>query len=119
MEIRRLDPYEEDQAEAVYRALRVGASADREAPVVEERHALLASLRGNASNPNTDRRAYGAWQGSECLGALLLSLPRRENTHIAEIEVSVPPGAKEWAPRSSSMPAISPSPKAVACSRPR
>jgi len=94
MEIRRLDPHEEDQAEAVYQALRAGASADREAPVVEEQDALLASLRGNDSNPNTDRRAYGAWQGTECIGALLLSLPRRENRHIAEIEVSVPPGAR-------------------------
>lgn len=94
MEIRRLDPREEDQAAAVYRALRAGASADREAPVVEEFDALLASLRGNEANPNTDRRAYGAWQGDECLGALLVSLPRRENTHIAEVEVSVPPDAR-------------------------
>jgi RimJ/RimL family protein N-acetyltransferase len=94
MEIRRLDPLEEDQAKAVYRTLRAGASADREAAVVEEFDALLASLRGNDSNPNTDRRAFGAWQGGECVGALLLSLPRRENTHMAEIEVSVPPGAR-------------------------
>lgn len=94
MEIRRLDPHEQDQAEAVYRALRAGASADREAPVVEERDAFLVSLRDNDSNPNTDRRAYGAWRGGECLGAMLLGLPRRENKHIAEIEVSVPPGAR-------------------------
>lgn len=94
MEIRGLDPREQDEAEAVYRALRDGASAGREAPVVEERDALLASLRGNDSNPNTDRRAYGAWQGTACLGAMLIALPRRENTHMAEIEVSVPPGAR-------------------------
>ncbi|MBO0913931.1 GNAT family N-acetyltransferase [Streptomyces laculatispora] len=94
MDIRRLDPHDEDRAEAVYRALRAGASADREAPVVEERDALLTSLRENESNPNTDRRVYGAWQGMECLGALLLGLPRRENTHTAKIEVSVPPGAR-------------------------
>jgi hypothetical protein len=43
-----------------YRALREAASADRVAPVVVEREAVLTSLRSNDGNPSYDRRAYAA-----------------------------------------------------------
>ena len=94
MEIRRLDPHRPDEPDVWYRALREAESADRVAPVVVEREAVLTSLRSNDSNPNHDRRAYGAWRGTECVGTALLDLPRRDNTHLAEIAIGVPPRAR-------------------------
>ncbi|WP_406406259.1 GNAT family N-acetyltransferase [Streptomyces halstedii] len=94
MEIRRLDPRRHDETDAWYRALREASSADRVAPVVVEREALLTSLRSNDDNPNCDRRAYGAWCGTRCVGAALLVLPRHDNTHLAEIGIDVPPHAR-------------------------
>jgi GNAT superfamily N-acetyltransferase len=94
MDIRRLDLHLSDEADTWYAAMREAAGADREAPVVVEREALLTSLRSNDANPNYDRRAYGAWEGSVCVGTALIDLPRRDNTHLAEIEICVPPGAR-------------------------
>lgn len=61
---------------------------------VVEREALLTSLRSNDGNPNYDRRAFGAWRGTECVGTALLVLPRRDNTRLAEIGTGVPPCAR-------------------------
>ena len=94
MEIHRLGPHRPDENEAWYAAMRAAASTDRTAPVVVERDALLTSLRSNDSNPNYDRRAYGAWDGAQCVGTGLIELPRRDNTHLAELEVCVPPHAR-------------------------
>ncbi|MBR7839024.1 GNAT family N-acetyltransferase, partial [Actinospica durhamensis] len=94
MEIRPLDLHSPDETEVWYAAMRAAAGADRVAPVVVERDALLTSLRSNAANPNYDRRGYGAWQGRECVGTALIDLPRRENTHLAEVEICVPPQAR-------------------------
>ncbi|HET9171731.1 MAG TPA: GNAT family N-acetyltransferase [Actinospica sp.] len=96
MEIRRLDPHGSDRTELDpwYRAMREGSAADRVAPIVVEREAVMTSLRSNESNPNYDRRAYGAWDGEECVGTAIIGLPRRDNTHVAEIEIAVPPHAR-------------------------
>ncbi|WP_051452112.1 GNAT family N-acetyltransferase [Actinospica robiniae] len=94
MEIRHVDLHRTDETEAWYAALREAASADRVAPVVEERDALFNSLRNNDANPTYDRRAYGAWRGTECVGTALIDLPRRDNVHLAEIEIGVPPHAR-------------------------
>ena len=94
MDIRRLDPHDEVDAAQWYSALRVGSSADLTAPFVIGEQAALTSLRSNDGNPYTDRRAYGAWEGDRCLGASLLDLPRRDNTHAATIELSVVPPAR-------------------------
>lgn len=94
MEIRRVDLHCTDETDAWYATLHQAASADRVAPVVEERDALLTSLRSNDVNPNYDRRAFGAWQGDVCVGTALIDLPRRDNTHIAEVDVGVPPHAR-------------------------
>jgi len=94
MEIRRVDLHRTAEAAAWYAALREAASADRVAPVVEERDALLTSLRSNDANPNYDRRAYGAWRGETCVGAALIDLPRRDNVHLAEVDIAVPPHAR-------------------------
>lgn len=90
MDIRRLDP-QDDSAHRWYAALYAGAAADRTAPIVVAESSLLTALRTNADNPNFDRHGYGAWEGTTCLGAATLDLPRRENLHLAEIDVNVPP----------------------------
>lgn len=94
MEIRRVDLHRTEETGLWYVAMREAASADRVAPVVEEREALFTSLRSNDANPNYDRRAYGAWQGETCVGTALIDLPRRDNLHLAELEIGVPPHAR-------------------------
>lgn len=94
MEIRRVDLHNPEEADLWYAAVRAAASADRVAPVVEERDALFTSLRSNDANPNYDRRAYGAWLGGACVGTALIDVPRRDNRHLAELEIGVPPHAR-------------------------
>lgn len=94
MEIRPLDLECASEADAWYRALSDAESAGLVAPVVLEREAVLTSLRSNDTNPSSDRRAFGAWRGAECVGAAVLGLPRRANAHLAEIELGVPPAAR-------------------------
>ncbi|MGY0230716.1 GNAT family N-acetyltransferase [Longispora urticae] len=86
MDIRRLDPHDENTASAWYEAFRAGGVALREAPTFFAADAVLGSLRTNDT-----RHAYGAWSGDVCLGAALLDLPARANTHMAELELNVPP----------------------------
>jgi GNAT superfamily N-acetyltransferase len=94
MELRGLDLNCPGETEAWYRALSEAESAGLVTPVVVEREAVLTSLRSNSGNPDCDRRAYGAWRGTECVGAALLDLPRRDNAHLAQIELGVPPRAR-------------------------
>lgn len=95
MDLRRIDPHEDTAARAWFATLRAGATAGREAPLFMGEAPTFASLRSNDDNPFTDRRAYAAWEGARCLGALLLALPRRDNTHLAEVEVlAVPPAER-------------------------
>jgi GNAT superfamily N-acetyltransferase len=95
VEIRRLDLECDDEARAWHDALREAQSAGLVAPLVSTRAAILTSLRTNDSNPNTDRRGFGAWQGTECVGAAILGLPRRGNGHLADIQLGVPPRARK------------------------
>lgn len=94
MDIRALDLECPTEADAWYGALSAAESAGLVAPVVLGREAVLTSLRSNDSNPSSDRRAYGAWRGAECVGAAVLGLPRRGNVGLAEIELGVPPFAR-------------------------
>jgi GNAT superfamily N-acetyltransferase len=94
MEIRSLDLSCPGETQAWYRALSDAQSAGLVAPVVIQREAVLTSLRSNSSNPSSDRRAYGAWHEAECVGAALLDLPRRDNAHLAHLELGVPPRAR-------------------------
>lgn len=94
MEIRGLDLKCAGETDAWYRALSEAESAGLVAPVVLGREAVLTSLRSNDTNPNSNRRAFGAWLVAECVGAAVLGLPRRGNAHLAEIELGVPPGAR-------------------------
>jgi GNAT superfamily N-acetyltransferase len=90
MDIRPLNLTDTAEASGWYAAYAAGATAGRTAPLVHTEKAVLTSLRTNGENPNSDRRAYGAWDGDTCLGAALLELPRKENTHLAAVEVVVP-----------------------------
>jgi GNAT superfamily N-acetyltransferase len=94
MEIRALDLDCAGEADAWYRALSEAESAGLVAPVALGREAVLTSLRSNDTNPSSDRRAFGAWSGAECVGAAVLALPRSGNAHLAEIELGVPSGAR-------------------------
>ncbi|MEV6969277.1 GNAT family N-acetyltransferase [Hamadaea sp. NPDC051192] len=86
MEIRRLDPQDVTAAAGWYEAFRSGGVADREAPTFFAAESVLGPLRDNEA-----RHAYGAWAGDTCLGAALLHLEKPPNTHLAEIELNVPP----------------------------
>ena len=90
MDIRPLDLADDTEASGWYAAYAAGATAGRTAPLVHTERALLTSLRANDENPNSDRRAFGAWDGDLCVGAALLELPREENTHLAAVELVVP-----------------------------
>lgn len=94
MEIRSLDPHDDGAAREWYSALYEGAADARVAPLVTSEVSLLTSLRSNDSNPNTDRRALGAWFGERCLGTALIDLPRVENVHLADIDIAVRPGER-------------------------
>jgi GNAT superfamily N-acetyltransferase len=94
MEIRALDLDCPSEADAWYRALSEAQSAGLVAPLVLGREAVLTSLRSNDTNPSSDRRGFGAWRGAGCVGAAILSLPRRGNAHLADIQLGVPPGAR-------------------------
>ncbi len=76
MDIRGLDLDSAGETDAWYRALSTAESADLVAPVVLGPEAVLTSLRSNDTNPSSDRRAFGAWRGAECVGAAVLGLPR-------------------------------------------
>jgi GNAT superfamily N-acetyltransferase len=104
MRIERLTTFDDQTAGRWFDAYSAGASAGRVAPLITSRDRQLASLAADATNPNRHREAWGAWDGGPCLGVLLAEWPRRENRHLAEIEVDVPPahrgrgaGAALWA----------------------
>ncbi|MGI8879054.1 MAG: GNAT family N-acetyltransferase [Jatrophihabitans sp.] len=91
MELRALDPTNAVEAAAWYAAMHCGAAAERTAPAIIGEQAVLTSLRTNDANVVNDRRACGAWDGSVCLGAVTLGMPRQENGELAAIDVTVPP----------------------------
>lgn len=91
MQIRELDPTDDDTFDRWYAAFHAGAVHARVAPLVESAGALRTSLRSNADNIENDRRAYAAWEGDTCVGTAQLRLPLQENRHLAEVSVCVPP----------------------------
>jgi GNAT superfamily N-acetyltransferase len=91
VDIRRLDPSDSAALGDWYAAMRAAQAADRRLPLIVSRQALAGSLRTNDDNPSYDRRCFGAWDGPACLGTALIELPREQNRHLAEVEVSVPP----------------------------
>jgi GNAT superfamily N-acetyltransferase len=91
MRIERLITFSGETAGRWYGAFAAGAAEGRDAPLITPRDSQLASLATDADNRERHREAWGAWAGDECLGALLVEWPVRENRNVAEIEVDVPP----------------------------
>ncbi|XVU29085.1 GNAT family N-acetyltransferase [Actinoplanes sp. CA-054009] len=90
MQTRLLDP-SHSEATAWYAAWHAGNVAGREQPTVAGAESVLGSLRTNATNAVLDRQAWGAWDGDECLGGVIVNMPRTSNTHTAEFELAVAP----------------------------
>ncbi|WP_436521175.1 GNAT family N-acetyltransferase [Actinoplanes sp. HUAS TT8] len=90
MQLRALDPHH-PEADSWHAAFRAGIVAGREEPTVAGAESTLTSLRTTASNATLDRQAYGAWDGDECLGGIIVNLPRAANTHTTEFELAVAP----------------------------
>jgi GNAT superfamily N-acetyltransferase len=93
-DIRPLDAHDEAAATAWYAALRAAAVAERTAPLVISAQPLLMSLRRNDIDRYYERRALGAWAEGSCVGVAQVDMPRRDNTHLAEVEVAVVPAAR-------------------------
>jgi GNAT superfamily N-acetyltransferase len=90
MQVRELDPHG-PEADPWYGAFRAGSVAGRDQPTVASAESTLTSLRTTARNANVSRRAFGAWDGDECLGGVIVNLPRSANTHTTELELAVAP----------------------------
>jgi RimJ/RimL family protein N-acetyltransferase len=87
--LRAIDPHDDTEFRAWYDVMRAGATAGREAAKVVPREALNTSLR--APGVRWRRTAYGAFVGDTIVGTATLALPMRENPHLAEIDINVPP----------------------------
>ncbi|AEV84514.1 N-acetyltransferase GCN5 [Actinoplanes sp. SE50] len=90
MQVRALDPHD-PEAGPWHAAFRAGLVAGREQPTVAGAESTLTSLRTIADNAVLDRRAFGAWDGGECLGGVIVDLPRVANTHTVGFELAVAP----------------------------
>lgn len=90
MQVHPLDPHDHS-ADRWFAAFHAGAVAGREQPTVAGADSTLTSLRTTADNAHTHRLAFGAWSGGDCLGGVIVDLPRSANTHTAELELAVAP----------------------------
>lgn len=66
-----------------------GESEERPAALVSSLDELRLSLA--SPSPTKTRLAVGAWDGIDCVGALLLELPQRSDLNTAEVSIAVPP----------------------------
>lgn len=87
--IRVMDPHDDDAFKAWYAAMHAGATAGREAPKVVTYEAVSASLRTPAARKQ--RMAYGAFVDGSIVGTAILELPMKDNRHLAEVDINVPP----------------------------
>ncbi|MFC0624179.1 GNAT family N-acetyltransferase [Kribbella deserti] len=87
--VAEVDPFDERAFGDWYDALRAGAAADREAPVISTLEALTFSLR----NPGERLRrlAVAATQNGETVGAMLFELPLVDDLSNVMVEIDVPP----------------------------
>ena len=93
-DIRPLDVHDEETSSTWYAAMHAAAVADLVAPLVVTEQALFLSLRRTDDDRYYDRHAFGAWVDGDCIGTAQVDLPRRDNTHLAEVEVAVVPAAR-------------------------
>lgn len=90
--IRVVDPHDAGLFQAWYAAMHAGATAGREAPKVVTHEALSASLRTPTARKK--RTAYGAFVNDTIVGTAMLDLHMKENRHLAEVDISVPPAQR-------------------------
>jgi len=87
--IREVSPADADAFARWHAALHAGESEGRTAALVSSLDELRLSLA--APSPTKTRLAVGAWDGIDCVGALLLELPQRSDLDTAEVSIAVPP----------------------------
>lgn len=84
-----INPHDEAAFRGWYDVLRAGAVAGRRAPQLASHESLRASMRN--PSPYRRRAGYAAFDGDTLVGTLLVDVPQRDNTHLAELDVNVPP----------------------------
>ncbi len=87
-----VDPHDDAAFRRWYHAFRAGTVAGRLAPLVWAYEELSTSLR----HPDTRlrRSVIGAFDDGQVVGTLLLELSLVDNTHVAEMQIAVPPGLR-------------------------
>lgn len=75
--------------EGWYQALVAGAAADRQWPLLSALDEFRASFLD--PHPHRSREPWAAYAGDQVVGAMLLEFPRKDNLHLAELEIDVPP----------------------------
>ncbi len=83
-----LDAQDPAQFRAWYAAYYAGDSAGRHAPAVFPESVMLDHL---TQESQAIRRAFGVFDGAECVGAAVLEWDTQQNTHLGHVEVYVPP----------------------------
>ncbi|MGA8117286.1 MAG: GNAT family N-acetyltransferase [Actinocatenispora sp.] len=86
--VRGIDVHDDVVLRAWYDTTRVAEVAGRAEPQVFSYESLRASLRD--PNPDYRRIPYAAFDGATIVGTLLVGLPQRDNTHLADVAVHVP-----------------------------
>jgi len=89
MDIREIDPHDDDAFTAWYEVLRAGLVDGRTAPIVFAREELAASLR--TPGPTLRRLPFGGYVDGRPVAGLILDLPLAENLDVAEWTLAVPP----------------------------
>ncbi len=89
LEIREVAPSDDQAFARWHAALAAGALDGRVAATVSSLRELTDSL--SVPSPSKRRLAVGAWDGDECVGAMLFELPLRSDLDTVLVEIDVPP----------------------------
>ncbi len=90
LELRRIDPFDDDAVDAWWDAYAAAERADRgHDATVWTREESRSELQQQSQV--VDRRAYLLLDGTTPLGSASLALPLKDNTHQAHLGLSVPP----------------------------
>ena len=91
MEIKRVDPFDDEALAAWHAADTAGFAAGREDPPVWTPAERRAALRDDDPDRGYGQEPFAAFADGEIIGAGLLVYPRKDNPALAEVEVNVPP----------------------------
>ncbi|WP_017593479.1 GNAT family N-acetyltransferase [Nocardiopsis potens] len=90
--IQQVDPHDEQALKAWYRALRAGAAAGRDRPLIAAYQEVRAALREPGAG--AERSVWAAVAAGGVVGSLLVELYGEGNRRVAEVDVSVPAGER-------------------------